>query len=158
MGGDKSEKVKGIGSSSRSGNGSGEGDRLALDDLMREEEKVNERMNSKDYWLCKGIIVKVISKALEKKGYYKKKGVVRKVIGKYVGEIKMLDGKHVLRVYQEELKIVIPQIGGMVRIVNGAYHRSNARLLLIDTYNYCAKVLGVFNGRVLLAIKYEDIC
>ncbi|GAB4850720.1 DNA/RNA-binding protein kin17 [Ancistrocladus abbreviatus] len=158
--GDKSEKVKGGGSSSRSGGGGG-GGRSALDDLMREEEKVKERMNRKDYWLCEGIIVKVMSKALEEKGYYKKKGVVRKVIDKYVGEIEMLDSKHVLRVDQEELETVIPQIGGFVRIVNGAYRGSNARLISVDTDNYCAKVQvekGVFDGRMLPAVEYEDIC
>ncbi|KAJ4710003.1 DNA/RNA-binding protein KIN17 [Melia azedarach] len=83
----------------------------ALDELMREEEKVKEKMNRKDYWLCEGIIVKVMSKALADKGYYKQKGVVKKVIDKYVGEIEMLGNKHKLRVDQDELETVIPQIG-----------------------------------------------
>ncbi|KAG0467615.1 hypothetical protein HPP92_018600 [Vanilla planifolia] len=78
-------------------------------------------MNRKDYWLVEGIVVKVMSKTLADKGYYKQKGVVRKVIDKYVGEIEMLENKHVLRIDQEELETVIPQIGGLVRIVNGAY-------------------------------------
>lgn len=133
----------------------------ALEELMREEEKVKEKINRKDYWLCEGIIVKVMSKALAEKGYYKQKGVVRKVIDKYVGEIEMLDNKHVLRVDQDELETVIPQIGGLVRIVNGAYRSSNARLLGVDTDHFCAKVKiekGIYDGRVLKAIDYEDIC
>ncbi|XVE99557.1 hypothetical protein REPUB_Repub03eG0209300 [Reevesia pubescens] len=99
------------------------GRKNALEELMREEEKVKERSNRKDYWLCEGIIVKVMSKALAQKGYYKQKGVMRKVIDRYVGEIEMLESKHVLRVDQEELETVIPQIGG---VVNGAYRGSNA--------------------------------
>lgn len=137
------------------------GRKNALEELMREEEKAKERSNRKDYWLCEGIIVKVMSKALAQKGYYKQKGVVRKVIDKYVGEIEMLESKHVLRVDQEELETVIPQIGGMVRIVNGAYRGSSARLLGVDTEKFCAKVQiekGVYDGRVLKAIEYEDIC
>ncbi|KAJ8642346.1 hypothetical protein MRB53_019040 [Persea americana] len=137
------------------------GGRSALYDLMKEQEKAKERSNRKDYWLCEGIIVKVMSKALADKGYYKQKGVVKKVIDKYVGEIEMLDSKHVLRVDQEELEMVIPQIGGLVRIVNGAYRGSNARLLSVDTDNYCAKVQiekGIYDGRVLQAVDYEDIC
>ncbi|KAJ0105189.1 hypothetical protein Patl1_19469 [Pistacia atlantica] len=133
----------------------------ALEEMMREEEKVKEKMNRKDYWLCEGIIVKVLSKALAKKGYYKQKGVVRKVIDKYVGEIEMLDNKHVLRVDQDELETVIPQIGGLVKIVNGAYRGSNARLLGVDTDKFCAKVKiekGAYDGRILNAIDYEDIC
>ncbi|ESR34502.1 hypothetical protein CICLE_v10005088mg [Citrus x clementina] len=142
-------------------NGSKVSGNSALEELMREEEKVKEKMNRKDYWLCEGIIVKVMSKALADKGYYKQKGVVRKVIDKYVGEIEMLEKKHVLRVDQDELETVIPQIGGLVRIVNGAYRGSNARLLGVDTDKFCAQVKiekGVYDGRVLNAIDYEDIC
>ncbi|KAI6679259.1 hypothetical protein NL676_033140 [Syzygium grande] len=133
----------------------------ALEELMKEEEKKKERFNRKDYWLCEGIVVKVMSKALADKGYYKQKGVVRKVIDKYVGEIEMLENKHVLRVDQEELETVIPQIGGFVRIVNGAYRGSTARLLGINTEKFCAKVQiekGVYDGRVIPAVEYEDIC
>ncbi|CAI9096825.1 OLC1v1033050C1 [Oldenlandia corymbosa var. corymbosa] len=150
---DKSEGIKGNGKSSLG--------KSALAELMKEEERAKERSNRKDYWLCEGIIVKVMSKPLAEKGYYKQKGVVRKVIDKYVGEIEMLESKHVLRVDQEELETVIPQIGGVVRIVNGAYRGSNARLLAIDTEKFCAKVQiekGIYDGRVLKAIEYEDIC
>uniref|UniRef100_A0A1J3DL70 KIN17-like protein n=1 Tax=Noccaea caerulescens TaxID=107243 RepID=A0A1J3DL70_NOCCA len=135
--------------------------RSALDELMKEEEKKKERMNRKDYWLCEGIIVKVMSKALAEKGYYKQKGVVKKVIDKYVGEIEMLDSKHVLRVDQEELETVLPQIGGLVKIVNGAYRGSSAKLLGVDTEKFSAKLQigkGVYDGRVIKSIDYEDIC
>ncbi|XP_043693641.1 KIN17-like protein [Telopea speciosissima] len=143
------------------GNGTKSGGGSALDELMKEQEKAKERSNRKDYWLCEGIIVKVMSKALAEKGYYKQKGVVRKVIDKYVGEIEMLDSKHILRIDQAELETVIPQIGGLVRIVNGAYRGSNARLNSVDTDSFSAKVQiekGLYDGRVLQAIDYEDIC
>jgi DNA/RNA-binding protein KIN17 len=45
--------------------------------------------------------------------------------------------------------------------VNGAYRGSNARLLAIDTQKFAAKVQienGAFDGRILPAIDYEDIC
>ncbi|GMP23022.1 hypothetical protein CsSME_00000785 [Camellia sinensis var. sinensis] len=153
----KKDKVKENGNSVKSKGMN----RSVLDDLMREEEKAKERINRKDYWLCEGIVVKVMSKALAEKGYYKQKGVVRKLIDKYVGEIEMLETKHVLRVDQEELETVIPQIGGIVRIVNGAYRGSNARLLAVDTDKFCAKVQiekGIYDGRVIQAVEYEDIC
>ncbi|KAK9683286.1 hypothetical protein RND81_10G129000 [Saponaria officinalis] len=133
----------------------------ALDELILEEEKAKEKVNRKDYWLCEGIVVKVMSKKLKEGVYYKMKGVVRKVIDKYVGEIEMIDSKHVLRVDQAELETVIPQIGGSVRIVNGAYRGSRAKLLSIDTGKFCAKVQiekGVYDGRVIPAVDYEDIC
>lgn len=150
----KNTKMKENGSTGKSG-------KSTLEELMREEEKAKERSNRKDYWLCEGIIVKIMSKTLAEKGYYKQKGVVRKVIDKYVGEIEMLESKHVLRVDQEELETVIPHIGGLVRIVNGAYRGSNARLLGVDAEKFCAKVQvekGIYDGRVLKAVEYEDIC
>ncbi|GJS69355.1 KIN17-like protein [Tanacetum coccineum] len=102
-----------------------------------------------------------MNKDLADKGYYKQKGVVRKVIDKYVGEIEMIESKHKLRVDQEELETVIPQIGGVVRVVNGAYCGSNARFLSVNTDKFCAKVQiekGVYDGRVIQAIEYEDTC
>lgn len=137
------------------------GGKSALDEMMREEEKKKEKINRKDYWLHEGIVVKVMSKVLAEKGYYKQKGVVRKVIDKYVGEIEMLESKHVLRVDQAELETVIPQVGGRVKIVNGAYRGSIAKLLGVDTDNFCAKVQiekGAYDGRVLKSVEYEDIC
>ncbi|KAJ0792950.1 putative KIN17-like protein [Helianthus annuus] len=117
---DDLDNINGKEKTGKTGGGSGS----ALDELIKEEEKAKERINRKDYWLCEGIVVKkVMSKVLADKGYYKQKGVVRKVIDKYVGEIEMLESKHKLRVDQEELETVIPQIGWLVRV-----RRSNARL------------------------------
>lgn len=135
--------------------------RSALEELMKEELKAKERSNRKDYWLCEGIVVKVMNKTLADGKYYKQKGVVRKVIDRYTGEIGLLESKDVLKVDQEELETVIPQIGGLVRIVNGAYRGSIARLLGINTDEFCAKVQidkGIYDGRVVPAIAYEDIC
>jgi DNA/RNA-binding protein KIN17 len=137
------------------------GGKSTLEEMIKEEERKKEKLNRKDYWLHEGIVVKVMSKVLAEKGYYKQKGVVKKVIDKYVGEIEMLESKHVLRVDQEELETVIPQVGGRVKIVNGAYRGSLARLLGVDTDHFCAKVQiekGAYDGRVLKAVEYEDIC
>ncbi|KAK4353714.1 hypothetical protein RND71_025908 [Anisodus tanguticus] len=157
---DNEKREKGNKDSEKAGKNVKGGGKSVLDELMREEEQAKEWSNRKDYWLCEGVIVKVMSKALADRGYYKKKDVIRKVIDKYVGEIEMLENKHVLRVDQEELETVIPQIGGLVRIVNGAYRGSKARLLAIDTDNFCAKVQierGIYDGKILKAIDYEDI-
>lgn len=157
---DEVEPESSSGKRRREGESSGK-NKSVLDELMKEEEKAKERINRKDYWLCPGIVVKVMSKALADKGYYKQKGVVRKVIDKYCGEIEMFENKHVLRVDQDELETVLPQIGGIVKIVNGAYRGEIARLLAIDADNFCAKVQiekGIYDGRVLKAVEYEDIC
>ncbi|KAL2900165.1 KIN17-like protein [Bienertia sinuspersici] len=131
-----------------------------LEELMEEDKKAKQRHNRKDYWLCEGIAVKVMSRKLADKGYFKKKGVVKKVINKYVGEIEMLDTKHVLRVDQAELETVIPRIGGLVKILNGAYRGSLARLISIDVNRFFAKVQiekGAYDGRVVQDVEYEDL-
>ncbi|KAK1369542.1 DNA/RNA-binding protein KIN17 [Heracleum sosnowskyi] len=105
---------------------------LAVDGLMREQEKVKDQSNRKDCWLYK-----------------------------YTGEIEMMETKHVLKVSQKELETVIPYIGALVKIVNGAYRGHNARLLAVDTNKYCAKVQiehGSSHGKILPAVDYDDIC
>jgi DNA/RNA-binding protein KIN17 len=129
-----------------------------LAQMMRESEQAKEKINRKDYWLCEGLVVKVMSRNLA--DYYKQKGVVLRVISKYVGEIEMLESKHILKVDQDELETVLPLEGGVVKIVNGAYRGSTARLLSIDTAKFSAKVKidsGAFDGRIVTA-DYEDIC
>ena len=73
----------------------------------------------------------------------------------------MLEGGLVVRVDQAELETVIPALGGLVLIVNGAYRGSIARLLAVDTDNFCAKVQigkGAYDGRILPKVEYEDLC
>lgn len=54
----------------------GEKRKSALDEIMEFEEKKKEKMNRKDYWLHKDIVVKVVSKKLGDK-YYKQKAYVK---------------------------------------------------------------------------------
>lgn len=129
------------------------------------EEVKDTKNNRKAYWLCEGIVVKVISKVWEEKGLYNKKGVVKKVLDNYIGEIQMLDtdthNDHIVRINQDHLQTVLPHISGLVRIVNGSYCGCNARLLDVDTFNFCAKVQldkCIYQGRVLHKVAYEDIC
>ena len=73
----------------------------------------------------------------------------------------MIEIKLKLRVDQEELETAILQIGEVVRVVNDTYRGSNARLLSVNTDKFCAKLhieKGVFDGKVIQIIEYEDIC
>lgn len=54
----------------------GEKRKSALDEIMEFEERKKEKMNRKDYWLHKDIVVKVVSKKLGDK-YYKQKAYVK---------------------------------------------------------------------------------
>ena len=74
------------------------------------EEQKKEKVNRKDYWLHKGIVVKVTTKKLGEK-YYKSKAVVKEVIDFYSGVIKMLETGDKIRVDQTHVETVIPAIG-----------------------------------------------
>jgi DNA/RNA-binding protein KIN17 len=131
--------------------------RSALDELREEEERFKERKNRKDYWLFKGIVVKVMTKKLGSK-FYKAKGEVIDVEDNYVGHIALFDEDKVVKIDQQDLETVIPAIGKDMLIVNGAYRGTKASLLEImeDKYRVKLKIKeGLSNGRVV-EIAYED--
>ncbi|CAG5117939.1 unnamed protein product, partial [Candidula unifasciata] len=113
--------------------------KTALDEIMEAEEMKKEKLNRKDYWLCPGIVVKVVHKKLGDK-YYKKKAVVKKVKDCYTGIIKMLDSGDKLKVDQTHVETVIPGIGKSVLIVNGAYRGEQAVLDAINVDKFCCTV------------------
>jgi len=123
-----------------------------------EQEAKKEKIKRKDYWLAPGIVVKVMSKQLAGGKYYKQKGVVLKVIENYVGEVELNESGDIVRLDQQFLETVIPNVGGKVRIVNGAYRDEEAVLESVDIDNFKASVRilkGYFNDRVV-DVPYED--
>ncbi|KAK7484121.1 hypothetical protein BaRGS_00024610 [Batillaria attramentaria] len=131
----------------------------ALDEIMEVEEKKKEKQNRKDYWLTKGIVVKVMLKRLGEK-YYKKKAYVKEVQDLYTGVIKMLDSGDVLKIDQTHVETVIPALGKAVMVVNGAYRGEEAILESIDEKKFCCSIRisqGLLKGRVVHGVQYEDI-
>ncbi|XP_059150413.1 DNA/RNA-binding protein KIN17-like [Physella acuta] len=134
--------------------------KTALDEIMEAEEQKKEKINRKDYWLCPGIVVKVVHKKLGEK-YYKKKAVVKEVKDLYTGIIKMLDSGDKLKVDQTHVETVIPGLGKPVMVVNGAYRGEEATLDAIDEKHFCCSIIikhGLLTGRVVNGVQYEDIC
>lgn len=132
----------------------------ALDEIKEQEEQKKEKMNRKDYWLAENIVVKVVTKSLGEE-YYKQKGVIREVIGKYIAIVKLLESGKKLKIDQADLETVIPALGKLVLIVNGAYRGEKATLLSIDEKHFSVNLeiaSGVLKGRKLSGIQYEDIC
>lgn len=138
----------------------GKPQKSALDEIMAQEEMKRERENRRDYWLTEGIVVKVMTKSLGE-DYYKKKGVVREVLDKYTAAVKMLDSGRKIKFDQAHLETVIPAVGRLVKVVNGAYRGSVAILLHLNEKKYCVNIeiaQGPLKGRKLEKIQYEDIC
>ncbi|KYB28824.1 DNA/RNA-binding protein KIN17 [Tribolium castaneum] len=134
--------------------------KTALDEIKEIEEIKKEKSNRKDYWITEDIVVKVMTKSLGDE-YYKQKGVIREVHNKYVAIVKLFDSGRKLKLDQEHLETVIPAIGKLVKVVNGAYRGETATLLSIDEKKYCAEIKiasGLLMGRTLSGVQYEDIC
>ena len=136
-----------------------ESKKSTLGELMEEEEKFKAKKNKRDHWLMPDIIVKVLAKNLGEK-YFKKKARVVEVINKYEGVVEMLDSGDKLKLDQEHLETVIPNVGRRVKILNGAYVGQEATLVDVNFDKYCCGIrieTGPFRGRQLDKIKYEDI-
>lgn len=132
----------------------------ALDEIREQEEIYKEKKNRKDYWLTEGIIVKVVTKTLGA-DFYKQKGVIREVVGKNVAVVKLLETGKKLKIDQEHLETVIPALGKLVKVVNGAYRGETATLVTLDERNFCVDIeiaSGVLKGRKVTGVQYEDIC
>ena len=81
---------------------------------MEEEKKKKkfEKVEEKEAavpWLRKNIVVKIVAKSLGDK-YYKKKGYVKELLDDYVGLVVVNDTGAKLKLDQEHLETVIPQV------------------------------------------------
>jgi len=138
----------------------------ALDQLMKDAQEqaaaqilLDDKRDRKGYWLHPNIAVKVMNKKLADGKYYKEKGTVRKVIDKYVGEVSLENGT-VLRLDQNDLETVIPQIGKLVLVVNGRGRGLKATLLKINEEQFNCSIRmeeGAYDQRVIDNVDYEDI-
>lgn len=126
---------------------------------MEMEEKRRERVNRKDYWLHKDIVVKINTNKLGEK-YLKKKGVVMDVEDRYTAIVKIIETGAMIKLDQAYLETVLPALGKEVLIVNGAYRGEQATLDQINENEFNAKVTisaGPLKGRVVNNVQYEDI-
>lgn len=131
----------------------------ALDDIIAEEERRKEKLNRKDHWLHKNIIVKIITNKLGEK-YYKKKAIVMDVIDLYTAVVKLIEQGTVIKLDQAHLETVLPAVGRKVLVVNGAYRGEIATLEDINEKEFSVKITiaaGPLKGRVVNGVQYEDI-
>lgn len=131
----------------------------ALEEIIHEETKKKNYMK-KDYWLHENIVVKVTTKTLGLE-YLGKKGIVLKVMDKYGCMVKLFDPKVKLKLDQNHVETVIPNIGGKVLIVNGMHVGREAELVKLDQDNFCVDVKlknGPASGKTITRLSFEDVC
>ena len=111
-------------------------------------------------WLQPGIVVKIVSKALQSEGLYKKKGAVRRCLqGGYVAEIDVIDTGTGVQVDQTELETVLPSVGGAVVVLKGEHRGLTGKMDGLETDKYVAVVTlreGPNKGATV-RFDYEDI-
>ena len=107
-----------------------------------------------------GIVVKIVSKALQSEGLYKKKGAVRRCLqGGYVAEIDVIDTGARVQVDQTELETVLPSVGGAVVVLKGEHRGLTGKMDGLETDKYVAVVTlreGPNKGATV-RFDYEDI-
>jgi len=131
----------------------------ALEEII-EEETMKKNYMRKDYWLLENIIVKVTTKTLGLQ-YLGKKGVVIKVMDKYGCMVKLFEPKVKLKLDQNHVETVIPNIGGRVIIVNGMHAKREAELIKFDQDKFCVDVKlksGPATGKIITRLPFEDVC
>jgi len=133
--------------------------RSAVEELVAENEASKEKKSRVENWLMEGIVVKVMNKKLADGEHYKKKGVIHRLESDFVAVVKMNEEGCKLRLDQQQLETVIPNPGGDVIVVNGAYRGSQGRVkeLDLDKYKVIVEIThGAYQGKKA-SIDYEDV-
>jgi len=108
-------------------------------------------------WLAAGLVVKVMHQELAKGKYYRKKGKIEKVYDKVMADVRMLESKDLIRIEQELLETVIPNVGKPVRIVKGTHKGWRATMKAVDFEGFCVTV-ELHDGTIMDGISYDELC
>lgn len=137
----------------------------AFEEVMAQEIKKKKLQEKNDpnianCWLMKGIIVKIVTKSLGDK-YYKKKGHTVDIIDDFAAIVSLNDGGGKVKLDQEHLETVIPQVGREVVILWGKFEGSTAILKEIDTKKFLATLRLESGDKVKLPYeqfskRYDD--
>lgn len=133
--------------------------KLALEEIIEQEQAMREKKNRKDHWLSPGIVVKIVSKHLGSE-FYKKKAIVKDVRDKYYGVLEVIESGKKVDARQDDLETVIPAVGRKVLLLNGPYRLCEALLLEVNFDLFSTKVKitsGAFKGKVIESVRYEDV-
>ncbi|XP_071097127.1 uncharacterized protein [Haliotis cracherodii] len=106
-----------------------------LAEIMEEEEKLKEKMNRRDSWLQKGIVVTIITDRYGRSNYRKNCRIVG-LLSPFTGLAHVLCNDNVLIVDQKYLMTLVPEVGGLARIVNGAYRGERG---VVERFSTCQK-------------------
>ena len=129
---------------------------LAKKKMKLESEDLEESAIDDDKWLCKGLVVKIITKRLGER-YYKQKCEVSEMKSDYVAVVRLVNEPDVtVKLDAIHVETVIPKPGNYVKILKGKMKGKMAKLEAIMEEKYCVSV--EVDGHVLSDIPYENVC
>eukprot|EP00421_Protoceratium_reticulatum_P024349 CAMPEP_0168466028 /NCGR_PEP_ID=MMETSP0228-20121227/56435_1 /TAXON_ID=133427 /ORGANISM="Protoceratium reticulatum, Strain CCCM 535 (=CCMP 1889)" /LENGTH=143 /DNA_ID=CAMNT_0008481653 /DNA_START=30 /DNA_END=458 /DNA_ORIENTATION=- len=108
-------------------------------------------------WLAAGLVVKVMHQDLGGGKFYRKKGKVVKVHDQYAADVRMIDSQALIRLEQELLETVIPNVGKPVRVVKGTFKGRMATMRGVDLENFCVSV-ALDDGTEMEGLAYDQVC
>jgi len=108
-------------------------------------------------WLAAGLIVKVMHQDLAGGKFYRKKGRIEKVHDQYVADVRMLEGAALIRIEQEMLETVIPNMGKQVRIVKGTHKGCFAKMKAVDFEQFAVSII-LDDGTEMEGVGYDEVC
>lgn len=108
-------------------------------------------------WLTAGLIVKVMNQDLAGGKYYRKKAKVEKVRQQFTADVRMVEAKDLIRLDQEMLETVIPNVGKTVVIVKGSHKGKRATMSAVNFEGFCVSV-KLEDGTVMEGLRYNEVC
>lgn len=130
------------------------------DTAKRRKVEVQTSSSSEDGsapWLAAGLVVKVMNKELANGKYHRKKGLVEKVHDQYTADIRMSESKDLIRLDQEMMETVIPNVGKRIRVVKGTHKGHFGSMQAVDFEGFCVTVL-LENKTLIEGLGYEQVC
>ncbi|XP_067667434.1 uncharacterized protein [Haliotis asinina] len=134
-----------------------------LAEIMEEDEKEKERMNRRDSWLRPGIVVTIITDNYGRNNYRKNCRIIG-LLSPCTGVAHVLCNDSILMVDQKYLMTLVPEVGGLAYIVNGAYRGEKGVVERICTDQNAKTVCrvrlhgGPYSGRLLKKLNCDDVC
>jgi len=89
--------------------------------------------------------------------YYRRKGQIEKVHDQFTADVRMSDSKDLVRLDQELLETVIPNVGKAVRLVKGSHKGAHAVMRHVDIEAFSVSV-ELEDGTRMEGLGYDEVC
>lgn len=122
-----------------------------------EDDSPSESPSGSEPWLTAGLVVKVMNQDLAGGKYYRKKAKVEKVRQQFTADVRMVEAKDLIRLDQEMLETVIPNVGKPVVIVKGSHKGKRATMSAVNFEGFCVSV-KLEDGTVMEGLRYDEVC